>query len=137
MRVNNTFGDRHAYLMPVVGGGEPGALVVQSCAKSFHVSPFMDMDLTYQFEVSPPDDQVTVAIRVLDAQGLLMSARFTGKASPLTDAALLRAVLAHPLLMLEVLGGIHWHALKLWLKGLRLRGPPRVGEKARDSSSYA
>lgn len=135
--VNNTFGGRHAYLMPVIGGIEPGGVVRQICAKSFHVSPFMDMNLTYQFEVSPPGDEVSLAIRVLDADGPLMNAGFTGHASPLTDVVLLRTLLAHPMLMLEVLGGIHWHALKLWLKGLRLRGPPRPFVKARGTSRYA
>ncbi len=49
--VDNTFGQRHAYLLPVEKSvaGE----IVQTCPKKFYVSPFMDMDLHYDFRVQP------------------------------------------------------------------------------------
>src|SRR4029077_1145979 len=56
--------------------------------------------------------------------GLLLAAALTGQRSALTDLALLRALATHPLLTLKVVGAIHWHALRLLLKGLKLRPPP-------------
>ena len=44
----------------------------------------------------------------------------------MTDGALLRAVAAHPLLTLKVVAGIHWEALRIWLKGVKLRERPRA-----------
>ena len=125
--VNNTFGQRHSYLMPVSTG--PGDLVEQDCAKRFYVSPFMDMDVTYRFRIRPVDKEaagegLAADIDVDDAEGRMLIAAFAGKRETITDAALLRAALAQPFQLLKVVGGIHWEALKIWLKGVRLRGRP-------------
>ena len=120
--VNNTFGQRHSYLIPVKPG--EGALIRQRIAKDFYVSPFMDMALTYHFRVAPPGEAVSLAMEVHDAKGVLLFAAFAGRRQALTDAGLLRAFLSHPLLALKVLGGIHWEALKLWRKGMALRPRP-------------
>jgi hypothetical protein len=125
--VHNTFGERHSYLIPVVS---PARMVVsQHCEKAFYVSPFMDMDTTYEFRVAAPAERVTVAIRTRDKSGLLLVAALTGNRAALTDLALLRAVLSHPLLTLKVAAAIHWHALRMLLEGFRLRprpNPPHV-----------
>lgn len=120
--VDNTFGERHAYMIPVEA--EPGSEIVQRCDKAFYVSPFMDMDLRYVFTVLPPEDRLSIRIDAFDAEGLLLTARHLARRSPLTDAALLKAFFAIPFLTMRVVGGIHWEALKLWLKGVRLRRRP-------------
>lgn len=113
--VNNTFGRRHCYVLAASGGQS----LTQTCAKTFHVSPFLGMDLTYTFEITAPDAQVRIAICVADGDGPVLAAAFAGAAEPLTNRSLARVLLRHPLLMFEVLGGIHWEALKMLLKGLR------------------
>jgi len=118
--VNNTFGERHSYLIPA----PDAALVRQACAKGFYVSPFMDMDLAYAFRVLQPADQVLVAVDVSDADGLVLSTSFAGERRPLTDGALLRAWLGHPWMTVGVLAAIHFEALKIWLKGEKIRTRP-------------
>lgn len=113
--VHNTHGERHAYVLPAGQG-----VVRHSCAKTFFVSPFMPMDCTYHFTISPPGEQVRVGIVECDREGVLLTATFSGERSELTDAGLLRAVLAHPLMTLKVTAAIHWEAAKLLLKGLRV-----------------
>ena len=54
----------------------------------------------------------------------MIAASFAGTRRPLTDASLLRAFLAHPLVAVTVVAGIHWEALKLWFKGAALRPRP-------------
>ena len=122
--VHNTFGERHSYLIPVDEAKAHQPVLRQSCEKSFHVSPFMDMAMTYRFRVTAPTDRAVVAIDGSDADGRLISAVYAGARRPLTDANLLRAFIAQPLLAAQVLGAIHWEALKLWRKGLRLRSKP-------------
>jgi len=56
----------------------------------------------------------------------MLVAALRGDRRALTNAALLRAVLNHPLLTLKVVGAIHWHALRMVLKGLRLRARPHA-----------
>ena len=104
--------------------GAPGAVIDQHCRKGFYVSPFMDMEMSYTFRVAVPDQRVMIAIRAADQDGLLLAAALTGERSALTDLALLRALATHPLLTLKVIGAIHWHALRLLLKGLKLRPRP-------------
>ena len=53
-----------------------------------------------------------------------LSAGFSGSRRPLTDGQLLRAFVTHPLLTWKVTAGIHWEALKLWIKGVRLTRQP-------------
>ncbi len=119
--VNNTFGQRHSYLIPVESDAVP---VRQACAKGFYVSPFMAMDMHYDFTVRPPGSAVSITVRGSDAAGTVITANFTGQRRDLSDAALLGAFLRHPLLTLKVVGGIHWEALKLLAKGLRPRPRP-------------
>ena len=122
--VDNTFGERHGYLIPVeeTVDGE----IRQSCDKAFYVSPFMDMDQTYAFRVKPPAELFSLVIDVHDADGRILAARHHARRDELTDRALLRLFLTVPFQTLKVVGGIHWEALRLWLKGvrLRLRPPP-------------
>ncbi len=119
--VNNTFGQRHSYLIPVDG---PGLPIRQECAKDFYVSPFMDMALRYRFRLTPPAEKFGVAIEVRDDAGTVLTAGFAARRHALTDGALLRGFLRHPLLAAQVLGGIHWEAVKLWRKGMRVQPRP-------------
>jgi DUF1365 family protein len=114
--VNNTFGDRHAYVLPV---DHPGDRVCHDCAKAFYVSPFLPMALRYEFKVRAPGRAVAVAIAARDAQGSLLDARFLGHARTFSDAALLGALLAYPAMTLKVIVGIHWEAMKLLIAGVR------------------
>ncbi len=121
-QVNNTFGQRHSYLIPVEN--RAGPTVQQACEKLFHVSPFMDLRMSYAFDIRPPGKDLFVGVKSSDAQGPMLLATFAAERRELSDAAILRAFLGHPLLAMKVLGGIHWEALKLWLKGVRLRPQP-------------
>jgi len=121
--VHNTFGERHTYLIPV-GDGVRGA-IDQCCQKVFYVSPFMDMDLTYAFRVAVPGERVSVAIDTSDADGRLLTAVLAGKRKPLNGASLLRVLVTHPAVTLKVIGAIHWHAVRMLLKGFTLRARPR------------
>ena len=122
--VNNTFGQRHCYLIPVQPEDLRSDEVEQACDKAFHVSPFMEMAMRYQFRTAAPGDEARLVVNGADAEGPLLAAAFRGGRSALTDHAILKAFAAHPLLSLAVLAGIHWEAAKMLLKGLRLRPTP-------------
>jgi len=123
--VNNTFGDRHTYVLPVEGQGADG-LIHQSCAKRMYVSPFNEVEGEYLFHVTPPADEVTVGVALRTGKGPLLRAHFRGRHEPITDAGLMRALIAYGWMTVGVIAGIHWEALKLWVKGLRLKDRPKV-----------
>ena len=116
--VNNTFGQRHSYL---IAAPDPSKGVIQQdCDKRLFVSPFMQMDMTYRFRVVPPSDDVRLMIDGSDGQGPLITTSFLASRQDIDDGTILKALLAHPLMTLMVVAGIHWEALKLFLKGVRL-----------------
>ena len=122
--VNNTFGQRHSYLLPVANG--VATPIRQTTPKRFHVSPFMAMDMTYDFRVMPPADRLAISIAVGDADGRIMTALHTAARRPLSDAALARAAIVYPLLTAKVVAGILWEALLLWLKGVAVHRLPQA-----------
>jgi len=123
--VSNTFGERHSYLVPVEGA-QPGDLVRRRFDKELFVSPFIDMAARYDFTTRVPDQRVTIAVRETVAEGQVLTAVLDARRSPLTGPTLARAFFGYPLVTAKVIGGIHWEALKLWIKGApyRRRGEP-------------
>ncbi|MCP3400293.1 DUF1365 domain-containing protein [Bradyrhizobium sp. CCGB20] len=116
--VHNTFGERHSYVMPVHGAATE--FIEQHCPKEFYVSPFLGMDMSYAFRVRPPGLQVEVSIHGKQNDRTVIAASLSGTRHELTDRALIKAFAGHPLLTLKVIAGIHWHALRMVLKGFRI-----------------
>ena len=120
--VNNTFHQRHTYVIAVTPPADRS--VVQSSAKRFYVSPFLDVDMSYTFSTLPPGRKVRLSIMGFDTSGPLINTALAGSRRPLTDRTLARLLLAFPLLTLKVIGVIHWHALRMWLKGFKIKDQP-------------
>lgn len=138
--VTSTFGVRHAYVIPVPAEDQAAGRIRQGAAKALYVSPFMGMEMDYEFRGHAPDERLNLTIDGLDVQGVLITAAMSGERRDLTDANLLSAAAAMPLLTFKVMAAIHWEALKLWLKRIPLaRQPPpawdpvTIQRKARES----
>lgn len=126
--VHNTFGERHSYLFPVRVRNSP--VLEHRCCKVFHVSPFLAMDLRYTFRVRVGEDQVSVAVKGWDRDGPVIAAALVGRRAPLTPSMLARLLVSHPLLTLKVIAAIHWHALRMVLKGFSVHRKPPAPEAA-------
>jgi DUF1365 family protein len=129
VEVNNTFGERHCYLLagPNLAFGRE-----LQATKAFHVSPFCDVTGSYRFHFMctglhpaaepmrsqlPMSEPRTVArIDHHDAAGLLIQTSVSGVLRPLTAASMRAAFFGMPLMTLGVIARIHWQALKLWVK---------------------
>jgi DUF1365 family protein len=136
--VRNTFGDIHAYVLPVKPGQISDAGIRQQHDKLFYVSPFIDMAMRYYFRVSPPGESVRLRILETDRGGPLLSATFNGRRRALTTLALLQSVFSLPLVTLKIFAAIHWEALRLWLKGVRLvPRPDAAPAKAASNTTLA
>jgi DUF1365 family protein len=126
--VHNTFGQRHSYVIQVApeeGAPDHAGKVRQSCGKSFHVSPFMGMDMSYHFTIGAPGETVSTVIQGLGPDGKpLIFAGFKGARRPLSDGQLLKLFVTYPLMTLKVTAAIHVEAVRLLLKGLRLKPAP-------------
>ncbi len=122
--VTSTFGVRHSYVLPVAPEDGARGLIRQGAKKALYVSPFMDMAMDYEFRGHAPGEMVDLTVIGSDAEGVLITAGLSGDREPLTDRALMSAALSIPLMTLKVVAAIHWEALKLLLKGVRLTRQP-------------
>jgi uncharacterized protein len=121
--VRNTFGERHCYVL--ASAGRPMTYEV-ACEKEkcFHVSPFFDLVGRYRFLLGEPADKLRVAIHESRDGVPILDATLAGERRALTDGEILRQAAAMPWMTLKVVIGIHWEALKLWLRGAKFRGKP-------------
>lgn len=126
-QVHNTFGERLSYVLPV---RHEGGELRQHCRKALYVSPFLEMDMRYDFRVHGPDERLAVGIRASTADGPMLNAVMAGERRELTDRNLLRVFFAIPGITLKVIAAIHWEALRLWLKGMRLQPRPAPANRA-------
>ena len=121
VEVNNTFGERHCYLLDAPRwGGE------QVARKVFHVSPFCRVEGEYRFRFLLQQERRRTVVRIdyHDGDGLLLQTSVSGTLQPATAAALRAALCRHPLLTLGVIARIHWQALRLWLRRLPFHRKP-------------
>lgn len=133
--VRNTFGGRHAYVVPeplvgavggpaTPGGEDAGRVLHHRADKAFHVSPFFDVDGDYEFRLRVPAGRVAVGITHHAGDGHVLTASFVGRRAPFTTAELWRQMLRHPVLPQRAVAQIHLEAVKLWRKGARYRPVP-------------
>lgn len=121
--VNNTFGERHAYLLT---GSELAWGRQCRARKVFHVSPFCKVEGGYRFRFMWKDDRIVARIEHDDAQGPLLLTSVSGRLEALDRSRALRALLAFPLMTLAVMSRIHWQALRLWLKRVPFVNKPEA-----------
>lgn len=119
--VNNTFGERHRYLLRLT---PDGAELVARCDKQLHVSPFCKVEGIYRFRFRLDGARPRTAIDYHDADGLLIRTSLSGRAEPMTPRALAAALLRYPLLGLGIVARIHWQALRLWWRGVPFFSKP-------------
>ncbi len=121
--VNNTFGETHAYVAPI-----DSARTQHEAAKNLYVSPFFDVSGTYRFTLRAPDERLSLVIDNVLEGDRIHCATLKARRCAATDMAFLRASLMRPISTLGVTLGIHFEALKLWVKkaGYRSRPPAKA-----------
>ena len=114
--VTNTFREVKPYFIPVATApGRPGVFRLRA-PKHFYVSPFSGLDLEFDFTLHTPGEHLAVRIDDHEAGRRVLHTTLSGRRAPLTDARLAWFLLKYPFITLAVVGRIHWHALRLWLK---------------------
>lgn len=138
--VNNTpWGERHCYVLPQE---RPGARLLRArSAKALHVSPFHPMALQYEWRLAAPDEALAVHMSLRAAEPApsrsVFGATLSLRRVPISGRSLARTLLAFPWMTAKVAAGIHWEALRLWLKGNPVYDHPTRSRAARLAAAKA
>ena len=151
---NTPWKERHAYVLPVSipspgrrGRVGEGASEATRCPhpnppplaqgreqnlrflfnKSFHVSPFMAMQMEYDWRLSSPSQRLTVHMQNMQNGAKLFDATLDLQRREITGASLASALVAFPLMTAQVVFAIYWQALRLWLKRIPVHSHPNSG----------
>ena len=119
VEVNNTFGERHCYLLD-----KPQWGIEQTADKVFHVSPFCSVEGQYRFRFMRTSDRTVARIDHDDAIGALIQTSVSGRLVALTTRSQWQALLRYPLMTVMVVVRIHWQAFKLWRKKVTFFSKP-------------
>lgn len=118
--VNNTFGERHAYVLAHANGAPLAWGEELAAAKVMHVSPFNRIEGRYRFRFAlrrrDGDERFVARIDYDEASGPLLQTSIEGRLAPLTDREVAAALVRRPLFTVGVIARIHWQALRLWAK---------------------
>ena len=123
VEVNNTFGERHYYVLD-----QPRWGAQLDADKMFHVSPFLQVRGKYHFRFMRAQraagERSVARIDYDDGQGAVLQTSVSGALEPLTPASLRKALWRHPAMTFGVISRIHLQAARLWLKRVGLRSKP-------------
>jgi len=116
VEVNNTFGERHCYLLRDGAGGALAWGRELVARKVFHVSPFCTVEGGYRFRFLRNATRTVARVEHDDATGPLLVTSVSGALQPATPARLRQVFWRMPLMTLGVVARIHGQALRLWLR---------------------
>ena len=115
--VNNTpWGERDTYVLPVSENTSSSNALRFRPEKKMHVSPFMPMEIDYDWSFTRPGDRLNVFMANDAAGERIFSASIALQRREITGGSLARVLVMFPLMTMKVISGIYWQALRLWLK---------------------
>lgn len=121
---NTPWGERHCYVLDA-RDGEGSPKLARRFAKRMHVSPFMGMNQSYDWRSNRPGERLVVHIAGRQQAQRLLDATLVLERRPMTPQNLALALTRHPLMTWKVAAGIHWEALRLWLKRVPIHDHPK------------
>lgn len=127
---NTPWRERHAYVLPRFGADTRGRSLHWDFAKAFHISPFLPMNRRYQWAFTVPAGDLHVHMSVCADDRREFTASLAMHRRSINSRQLARVLWRYPLMTLQVIGGIHWQALRLWHKRTPVYDHPSKQERS-------
>lgn len=133
---NTPWKQRHAYVVSRGGAASNDRAPVRGrFAKTFHVSPFMAMQQQYDWTFSAPGDRLGVSMRNFERGRRVFDATLSLARRPLSGGALNGLLVRYPAMTAQVIGRIHFEALRLWLKGAPVVPHPDRADRSAEAAT--
>lgn len=113
---NTPWGERQCYVLPVAESISKGSALRFTPEKTMHVSPFIDMDIDYDWSFTSPAEELKVYMAIVRDEHRVFDASMALERTEITSASLARVLVQYPFMTARVVTGIYWQALRLWLK---------------------
>ncbi len=142
--VNNTpWGEQFCYVMDAANDQNQGENQTQHSTQSqrylvhkqFHVSPFMPMDINYDWRMSQPGATLNVHMENHRAGKKIFDATMRLNQQAISRRSLAGILIKHPLQSFKVVAAIYYEALRLWLKRVPFITHPGTSSSSANTQS--
>ena len=121
---NTPWGERCCYVLAENSNREGSETLFFRTAKKMHVSPFIDMDVEYDWALTEPADDLFVRVNNISDNTKFFFATLVLKRKEINGMSLATVLLRYPLMTISVMFSIHWQAFRLWVKGCPVQTHP-------------
>ncbi len=113
---NTPWGERHSYVLSLTDDMQKNTHMKFDIKKEFHISPFMQMDMLYDWRFTSPTELLTVHMNNYSDNKKVFDATLSLEKKPMTARNCSRVLTLFPFMTLKVISGIYWEALRLFIK---------------------